>query len=424
MSTPVAVNEHYLDHVVALSESSDVEASEDIVSGTGLKLMAKGSKIDARARERLLQHKLTKPLESMMRVVDGVATRQIDRVADALLSRHPLLSRLCGGGSAWQLTSSMRNVTLSPQVESLLSVYASQAAGKLEHAVGIALLGAALAQDLPTPTDPVVLMIAGLVHDAGELYIDPAFLAPGAELTPQQWKHIASHPIVGSRVLAEMPGAGPQVAQAVLHHHERHNGFGYPQGTHGDYIPLAGQALAVAEMLMGVMEGGGHHADRAAVAMRLVPGEFSRPMLDRVMQAARAARSADEPLPTIRLQDLIERLASLTAQAQRFGAIRAQWLPELPSHAKAVRDVLTHVLERFERIRVAFSSTGLDGLAGNDLLKHLEAMTPAEQLETSLVLRELQWRMRELERQATIRSEGFSPQDAGHVRKLLLATMA
>jgi hypothetical protein len=422
MSTPAAVNEHYLDHVVALSETSDVEASEDIVSGSGLKLMAKGAKIDARARERLLQHKLTKPLESMMRVVDGVATRQIDRVADALLSRHPLLSRLCGGGSAWQLTTSMRNVMLSPQVESLLTVYASQGAGKLEHAVGIALLSAALVQDLPG-TDPVPLMIAGLVHDVGELYIDPAYLAPGVELAPQQWKHIATHPIVGSRVLAEMAGAGPQVALAVLHHHERFNGFGYPHGAQGDSLSLPGQALAVAEMLMGVMERGGHHAERAAVAMRLVPGEFSRVMLDRVIQAARAVRGgADEPAPVVSVPEMLTRLSELAQATRRFNAIRGQWAGELPRLAKPLRDLLTHVLDRFERIRVAFSSTGLDSLAGTDAQQQLEAMDTAEQLEMSIVLRELQWRMRELERQATVRSENFSPADAQQVRKLLELT--
>jgi hypothetical protein len=59
------VNPHYLDHVVKLSETSDIEASEDIVSGTGMKLLAKGAKIDARARERLLEFRLTKPLENM-----------------------------------------------------------------------------------------------------------------------------------------------------------------------------------------------------------------------------------------------------------------------------------------------------------------------------------------------------------------------
>ena len=76
MSEAVQVNHHYLDRVVALSEDSGVEASEDIIAGNGMKLLAKGAKIDARARDRLLEYKLSKPLESMMRVVEGVGSER------------------------------------------------------------------------------------------------------------------------------------------------------------------------------------------------------------------------------------------------------------------------------------------------------------------------------------------------------------
>ena len=89
------VNPHYLDHVVKLSETSDIEASEDIVSGTGMKLLAKGAKIDARARERLLEFRLTKPLENMMRVVGGTDPTAFHPIAEQLLARHALLRGIC-----------------------------------------------------------------------------------------------------------------------------------------------------------------------------------------------------------------------------------------------------------------------------------------------------------------------------------------
>ena len=90
-STVSDVNPHYLDHVVKLSETSDIEASEDIVSGTGMKLLAKGAKIDARARERLLEFRLSKPLENMMRVVGGPDPAVFHPLAETLLARHALL---------------------------------------------------------------------------------------------------------------------------------------------------------------------------------------------------------------------------------------------------------------------------------------------------------------------------------------------
>src|SRR6195952_4441379 len=84
------VNPHYLDHVVKLSETSDIEASEDIVTGSGMKLLAKGAKIDARARERLLEFRVTQPPENMMRVVGGTDPAAFHPLAETLLERHGL----------------------------------------------------------------------------------------------------------------------------------------------------------------------------------------------------------------------------------------------------------------------------------------------------------------------------------------------
>ena len=309
------VNPHYLDHVVKLSETSDIEASEDIVSGTGMKLLAKGAKIDARARERLLEFRLTKPLENMMRVVGGTDPAAFHPLAEALLARHGLLRGICAAVPGFDPIAVLKSLEVSDNVQSLLSVYAGQANSKLEHAVGVAVITSALGGSVTAnPADTAALAIAALTHDVGELYIDPAFLSRGVKLSSQQWKHVATHPIVGSHVLGAMPGAGPRIASVVLAHHERLDGFGYPQGTLGTSLSMAGQMLAVAEMLMGLMESGAHHAQRAAVAMRLVPGEFHRRFIDRVMQGARQGGVAEEPDPkTLDIATLETRVSGLAA---------------------------------------------------------------------------------------------------------------
>ena len=154
------VNPHYLDHVVKLSETSDIEASEDIVSGTGMKLLAKGAKIDARARERLLEFRLTKPLENMMRVVGGTDPAAF----------HPLAETAAGAPRA-AARHLRHRARLRPDrdpegagarrdnVQSLLSVYAGQATAKLEHAVGVAVITSALGGSLEAnPADTASLV--------------------------------------------------------------------------------------------------------------------------------------------------------------------------------------------------------------------------------------------------------------------------
>jgi hypothetical protein len=106
-ATADAVNQHYLDHVVAASESVQVEASEDIVTGSGVKLLAKGARIGAGERERLLQHKLRKPLEDCVEVVDGVTPAKLAAVAAQLLDEQALLAVMCSADRCARCSPSM-----------------------------------------------------------------------------------------------------------------------------------------------------------------------------------------------------------------------------------------------------------------------------------------------------------------------------
>jgi hypothetical protein len=424
------VNPHYLDHVVKLSETSDIEASEDIVSGTGMKLLAKGSKIDARARERLLEFRLTKPLENMMRVVGGTDPALFHPLAEQLLARHALLRGICASVPGFDPIAILKALALSDNVQSLLSVYAGQAPSRLEHAVGVAVITSALGGSVSAnPADTSALVIAALTHDVGELYIDPAFLSRGVKLSARQWKHVATHPIVGSHVLGAMPGAGPRIASVVMAHHERLDGFGYPQGTLGSNLSMAGQMLAVAEMLMGLLESGSHPAQRAAVAMRLVPGEFHRRFVDRVFLGARAG---DPDPKAIDIGALEVRVSVLAATLTHVRGLFQELESQDAGFGAPLRALIAHAGTRWDRIGIAFSSTGLDLVADERLHAVLGAMSPSELHEVGIVVRELEWRMGELERALQIRSEQFNPGDAQRVHDLieqarqpmLLASMA
>lgn len=414
------VNEHYLERVVEAAQQREFEANEDIRAANGMKLLARGARIDNHVRERLLQYKLAKPLETLLRVVDGVGTRRIDQVADALLERHPLLMRVCADDTA-RCSQALREVVLNTQLDALLTVYAGLDEAKLEHAVGVALLALALGmRQLPEAEHPALLM-AGLMHDVGELYIDPAFLRGGKALTPQQWKHVAAHPIVGARVLDGLPGAGAKVARIVLAHHERLDGFGYPRGLRAPALSAPDQALAVAELLMGLLEADDRNALQADVALKLMPGEFQRPLIDRVVTAARITLQDMGPAP--RADDpgeLLQRIDRLGAALAALRGLRALQQDAQAHGSDALRALLAHAVERTERLGVAYASTGLDSsvLPREERLQVLRA---DEQGEMPLVVRELQWRVRELERLMLVRSEALPPAEASRVQLFLTA---
>jgi hypothetical protein len=90
------------------------------------------------------------------------------------------------------------------------------------------------------------IYLAGLLHDVGKIGVrDEVLLKPGP-LTEAEFDHVKQHVVVGYRILAELHPLR-NLLPAVLHHHERYDGTGYPEGLTGDNIPLLARILAVAD---------------------------------------------------------------------------------------------------------------------------------------------------------------------------------
>ena len=94
--------------------------------------------------------------------------------------------------------------------------------------------------------DQAVVHTAGLLHDLGKEALPDHILLGRSELHPGERALVERHPIDGARLLLRVEGMG-EVATAVLAHHERVDGRGYPDGLSGDEIPIAARILAVAE---------------------------------------------------------------------------------------------------------------------------------------------------------------------------------
>ena len=87
---------------------------------------------------------------------------------------------------------------------------------------------------------------AGLIHDLGKLGIPDSILCKPAALTPEEEAIVRSHPTLGESVL-RCVRLLEQVIPAVLHHHERWDGGGYPDGLSGEDIPLLARIAGIAD---------------------------------------------------------------------------------------------------------------------------------------------------------------------------------
>jgi diguanylate cyclase (GGDEF)-like protein len=95
------------------------------------------------------------------------------------------------------------------------------------------------------PAQVELIRLAGSLHDLGKLAIPEEILRKPAPLTEAERLVLERHPQIGFRMLESL-GVDP-VAEWVLHHHERWDGAGYPDGVYGEQIPLGARIIFVAD---------------------------------------------------------------------------------------------------------------------------------------------------------------------------------
>jgi HD-GYP domain-containing protein (c-di-GMP phosphodiesterase class II) len=104
----------------------------------------------------------------------------------------------------------------------------------------------ALGAGVPRPVADTIAQ-AGLLHDLGKIGIPEGVLRKPGPLTAEEWALMRRHPIVGAQIVAPLEFFADG-AVIVRHHHERHDGSGYPDGLHGDLIPLGARIVGVADV--------------------------------------------------------------------------------------------------------------------------------------------------------------------------------
>ncbi|MFB7172720.1 HD-GYP domain-containing protein [Streptomyces sp. NPDC056254] len=91
-----------------------------------------------------------------------------------------------------------------------------------------------------------VVRMAGVLHDVGKLGLPTRLLRKDGPLTPQERRIIELHPEYGHEMVRGIGFLG-EARSAILHHHERVDGSGYPYGLTGEQIPVLARVVAVAD---------------------------------------------------------------------------------------------------------------------------------------------------------------------------------
>ncbi|MBS1227187.1 MAG: hypothetical protein H6R17_464 [Proteobacteria bacterium] len=398
------VNPHCLQSIVRLAQEMTLVACCDLVDEDGTTLCASGATVSRSIELTLGERRLQQPLETSLELVPGISPAVIADDCLALMRQTPALALLAGSGRA-AVARVVGKLPLSGPLALLLCIARQFNPASYQNSLAAMIVCAGLADGLDlAEQDAELLILAALVKDVGESYLNPQLI--DGRLPAREWQQVAAHPAIGHAFLTAFTDFPPALAECVLQHHERGDGSGYPRQLAAAQIdPLAtlvGLADCVAALVMG---GAGEFAldarlgsclgERVAVALTLIPGEFP-PAAVAVVAAALAPLAeagsgiaggsfAQRILPT--LQQI--RSARLLAEAL------AQSAP-----TPGLATIGSFSLAAIRGLDKSLRATGVYDLSQLGVLESDAQLMG----KTCLIVDEVGWRLRHLARNVYLRS--------------------
>lgn len=348
----------FLKAVTELGRKRPVVTSRAIYNDRGVKLLEGGVVVDATLYDRLVSHRLRTPLDEC---VDSEPAVNGNRLVDdclALMAGSPFLAQTAPPGRVRDMVlQAIGAVPLPRPIAFQLTLAQETRPALYEHGLRAALLCAHLVREGGASIhDITVAAAAGLLHDLGMLHIDPELIEADRRLSGDARRPLYAHPLIASMQVGRFHEYPREVGRAILEHHERLDGSGYPRGLEGPSMSPLGRLLSVVEVVTAMFDGARLYPERrVSLLLRMSPRRFDAalvPSLQRMVRGMPAPAEAgavlvDESLHRLRLQ------ASLVDEC-----VRLRDAPSLP-RGEAVAAVLGSIAEQALILRRGLREAGI-----------------------------------------------------------------
>lgn len=243
---------HYCLNLIEVNKKQPVTTNQPILNSQGVLLLAQGAPLDEKRSQVLLQHKLMKPLEHCIGIAESMDAHRLFDYLNKFARNLPGLYAVTNN-EGYQKT--LRLVCLFyekfPLLQQNLTVLALRARHIYFQGIFSALAGVAIARKLNLSLPEIqATFIAGLFHDVGFLYLPSELREKAQGFSTAEWKALQAHPLIAQRFLDMVPGLSKDIGQAIVDHHERIDGTGYPRHLFGDKISLVSQIIAATDTII------------------------------------------------------------------------------------------------------------------------------------------------------------------------------
>jgi len=316
--------------------------SRAIYNDRGVKLLEGGVVIDGSLYDRLVSHRLRTPLDECVDSEPGVTGAVLREATLALLERSPFFAQMAPPGRVRSMVvESIEAIPLPRPVAFQLTLTRETRAAQFDHGIQMALLCAHLVREGGAPAhDITVAAAAGLLHDLGMLHIDPELLASDNRLSGDERRPLYTHPLTGSMTVDRFHAYPREVSRAIIEHHERLDGSGYPRGLVAENISPLGRLLSLAEVVTAMFDGERLYPEqRVSLLLRLSPRRYDSTLVPSIHRLVRAV-PAPVQASTVLVEESLHRLRLQADLLAQFGGLVAPPPADLDaSHAAVLESV-------------------------------------------------------------------------------------
>jgi len=227
-----------------LCEFVYIDARRQIPKGGKLHVLARGSLDKSRFDSAIQYSDNAQIAEEMPRAREALenASNMVDQIFDDVTSGRDLSIEHVENAVRPLVASVLRSADAFFWIEGLRS----HDSYSYSHAISCSALAAAFGRHMGFAEDTIVSLAAGgLLMDIGKTRLPQSLLQSKASMTPAKMKKLRSHVERGVEIVEQSGITDEDVLDIVRTHHERNDGSGYPEGLHGNMIPITGRMLGI-----------------------------------------------------------------------------------------------------------------------------------------------------------------------------------
>lgn len=199
----------------------------------------------------MLARRITRPVEQLVASTVAIGSGNLSH--RATVTSNDEIATLAQSFNVMAATLEQKTRQLEESyfasMESLARAIDARDPSTFGHSKRVAAISLEIGRAMGLPADELDrLRRAALLHDIGKIGVEDRVLRKTGPLSDDEWDAMKEHPLIGYKMLSGLPFLKPSL-DGVLHHHERWDGGGYPDGLKAEGISAIVRILTLADML-------------------------------------------------------------------------------------------------------------------------------------------------------------------------------